>query len=1112
MTLFTCLILAALAQLSHGLTQCVSTAGVSNNCDPGFYCFEAVDGNKQCSPCSTGYYKIGNEALTACSVCPAGSYCPATYVQPIFCPAFTYGVNVGQTASTACTSCPLGRYSSALGADSITACTPCPAGTWSSSAINNLSDCVQCGAGTYQPNEGANIGSACLNCPPGTFSPNLGTGLLSSCNFCPLGKYSGSTGATSASVCVACPVGKWSTTPGISGLSQCQTCPGGSYCPSLGGAPIPCPAGTLWVTPASGGPSISSSVCVVVPDGFYTAAGATYQIICPAGYYCPTKASVPMTVPLPRAANPCPFGLVADRYNDICMSLPIPCPLGFYYNGPSNGAAASSNVCVECKQGTFINGELPAAIGLVSCIPCTPGYYCPTPSIPRIKCAVGKYVVTPAVITPESLCKLCPTYAANSGATNCPGIGMIPYCELDNTQCKPCPLNFFCVDPTQVPVPCPAGRYGVETGQGSASGCATCLPGYYCDGITGTAQICPTGRYNSQYGQGALVNCALCPAGSYSTTEGSTVPCTLCPAGFYCPTNPVRIDIYDQEPVPCPAGFYGPNPGQWLLNSATSCSSFPCQTGTYSPVIAATSATTCITCPLGKYQDSLGAGSETDCKTCPAGSYCPAANTAPIVCPQGFYSTQTDCGTNPQSCEVSNVCSMCPAGTYSGTPGAISASACAPCPQGFFCPWAGSAIGCPAGTYGNAAGAQDSSVCLACAIGTYNSLTGQASVTSCLACPAGSFCPSNSMKVDCPAGWYSTQTSMVDSTTCLPCPLGSYCPTPNSLPLTCPAGTFGIAAGASACASCAVGRYSSVVSSIDPADCLQCSAGTYSIVPGAASAAECLVCPAGYYCGSAAVLPVMCVAGKYSLTRATQCTDCECGTFSNGAGKSSCQFCPTTTYMPLNVNEQATNSSCIFCPAGKQTGFGSACGLSACVVPSTFDVGVIDDGDTQGGGIAGSLVAVFVGLFCTWYYIHQKQVKEEKLKKNLAEVQEHHEEHADRMLKAPAAPQFDANGVPIEEDLESPTMIFHNDADEGIAENTINPMVDTEHKSTSNSTILKVDVVDTIVEIAPGEHWIQRKNEQGRKYWQNNVTHEKTFKNPSLNAQPGSAVAKNDEL
>lgn len=82
------------------------------------------------------------------------------------------------------------------------------------------------------------------------------------------------------------------------------------------------------------------------------------------------------------------------------------------------------------------------------------------------------------------------------------------------------------------------------------------------------------------------------------------------------------------------------------------------------------------------------------------------------ACPAGAYSL-----------EDAQVCTLCPAGKYSGTVTATSSATC---------------VSCDAGKYSTTAGASSSIACIDCQNGTYSETVGASLASTCLTCPANS--------------------------------------------------------------------------------------------------------------------------------------------------------------------------------------------------------------------------------------------------------------------------------------------------------------------------------------------------------------------------------------
>jgi hypothetical protein len=146
--------------------------------------------------------------------------------------------------------------------------------------------------------------------------------------------------------------------------------------------------------------------------------------------------------------------------------------------------------------------------------------------------------------------------------------------------------------------------------------------------------------------------------------------------------------------------------------------------------------------------------------------------------------------------------------------------------------------------------------------------------------------------------------------------------------------------GATACTSCAAGKYSADLAT----SCGACLAGTYSPV----RASSCTKCSGGKYSSSASsVICTACAAGKYasnnsatscddctagrsqSLTGQTSCTVCEAGTYTSFTGLTSCSTCRAGTFASKrgSINctdctlgyyqEETSSSSCLPCESGK---------------------------------------------------------------------------------------------------------------------------------------------------------------------------------------------------
>lgn len=189
----------------------------------------------------------------------------------------------------------------------------------------------------------------------------------------------------------------------------------------------------------------------------------------------------------------------------------------------------------------------------------------------------------------------------------------------------------------------------------------------------------------------------------------------LCTPGRYCAENATTLWGHGPcaEGYLCPAGTGTPTPASskcpagWYCASGSSSPSSLCQPGYY--------------CPEGS--------SSPRSYLCPAGSFCYAGSAEPALCPAGSWSSTPGRFT---------ACNLCPASTYSGAVGATNYTSCKDCPAGFQCPSAGMAapLPCPAGAKSAPTGLS----CVECPAGTFNQMPGNNASDPCSPCPAGHIC------------------------------------------------------------------------------------------------------------------------------------------------------------------------------------------------------------------------------------------------------------------------------------------------------------------------------------------------------------------------------------
>ena len=307
----------------------------------------------------------------------------------------------------------------------------------------------------------------------------------------------------------------------------------------------------------------------------------------------------------------------------------------------------------------------------------------------------------------------------------------------------------------------------------------------------------------------------------------------------------------------------------------------------------------CKLCVAGRYK--INKNNDFACNACPAGAYCLEGSIYPTDCPMGSYNGE----------ERASACTKCPAGTFLPTRAATSASLCTPC---------------AAGKYSD----EGASACTLCAAGTF-SLQGNATCTACQTDPYYEWCAAGGAACQqCAAGSYilfaKNYTYTLDSVT-----LSSYGVTSTSRSIQLP----DMSSGASGCAACRPGTYSSYMGS---AACDSCPLGTFSNRSGAANESACLPCtfpnvtlaPGSTSCVKCRPgdlpLPDLtgcsgCPAGQFtnqSVTTSLVCANCTAGFFSPRSGATSCTISPAGFIAPY-----AMNSEVIRCPIATFSSAGS---------------------------------------------------------------------------------------------------------------------------------------------------------------------------------------------
>jgi hypothetical protein len=297
---------------------------------------------------------------------------------------------------------------------------------------------------------------------------------------------------------------------------------------------------------------------------------------------------------------------------------------------------------------------------------------------------------------------------------------------------KVCPLGkFFAADNELIPcVHCPAGKYGVNSGEGGS-----------CEG-------CGFGFYMPFFGKD---NCLACANGLYANAER-----TAC--------GEAMVDITDA--MTCTQA------GKYKNADTRSCTN--CPSGTYGVKGAYSLDATCKKCASETFAASEGA---TSCATCAAGRYgtkkrMTCSDIKVGDCPAGSFHSERD----PDPAE----CAPCAAGTF-GVKNAKGIGECRKCAEGYTSATSGAleCTKCPANTYSNLQRNACTSSRPACAPGTFDK------GGYCHGCPVGKFGSfkilSNGDAIElsktetacykCAPGSFSNKAGKLE---CTPCGTGMY--------------------------------------------------------------------------------------------------------------------------------------------------------------------------------------------------------------------------------------------------------------------------------------------------------------------------------------------------
>ena len=342
------------------------------------------------------------------------------------------------------------------------------------------------------------------------------------------------------------------------------------------------------------------------------------------------------------------------------------------------------------------------------------------------------------------------------------------------------------------------------------------------------------------------------------------------------------------------------------------------------------------------------------------------------TCSAGTFSTDgadacTTCSAGTFSIDGADACTTCPMDKFSSSPDSASCSVCVP-GQIAGLGTVGGGITCCVHTPGH-------SNCLPCPSGKFSPDVLRATCTSC---PLSTYSSPGQVSCCLPGDTYSSIAR-----TCISCPPGTFGTNGNNTCHSCPAGQASGVGWADGCTGPDQGKIIGTSSSLDgivwgqPYTCEISSTtlhlrGTYSragwghCCPNGkflnptvdiktyninSSITICLDCPAGLFSSSLGTSRScdQCPEGTGSSTKRSSC--CSPGKYHDShtllVQQPSCTDCPAAKYSGLCSVDGYDCSSCMVCPAGKN----SQSGWVACGQPGQFEQaattgGIIDVLDT----------------------------------------------------------------------------------------------------------------------------------------------------------------------
>jgi len=560
---------------------------------------------------------------------------------------------------------------------------------------------------------------------------------------------------------------------------------------------------------------------------------------------------------------------------------------------------------VRCATGWcgIINGLKTGSIKVGSTVAAPEKYRCPSgykcregTSIPEA-CCFGYQPPGINMTGAPGSCALYQPSTMQSECVRCPaGVSCVREGNYSN-RVAPCPPGHYCGE-GQLPKACGDGFYGNGRNMSTPQDCTECPPGKWCTGgkISGNClpgHICSLRSKCASPGTDEKV----CPAENF-VTNGQTIFNGLCPEGSYCPEG-------TPFPVRCPAGTrLWRDAASWPGRQACDC--VHCDAGQ----MCVTGSIYAQACPKGFYCPGQSASSENPLKNCTPASKC-GIYSLPVPCPAGTYQPlqAQDSSSSCLTCgeyDTNNQGHHCPQ---------KNSSYQSICPAGHFClPGRGPAVPCPAGYSRSLVGGHELSSCSLCGGGKFCP-NGTVVPINCAAgtyCPPGSpspriceggfYCPANSTStIPCQPGTYCIGGNEFP----LICQPGTFCPAKSTLPTLCPIGTH-------ANPNMTINRTNIEVA------CAPCPRGTFGADPLRLSCEACWagyvcygnttrgdpqnvtnhrgeICPAGSYCGNGSYAPSPCPRGTFNPEKGQvsveACQKCPRNSFNNVTGQPACIPC-----------------------------------------------------------------------------------------------------------------------------------------------------------------------------------------------------------------------------